>query len=192
MLFPMHGKALLGMPMNCVHWLQCLWCICLCGQCLSLVCLSLVCAVFTLIHIVYREHPNLSSHCTVSSTPSVPQGYRYCCDLSALHVWFVPDVIIWSALCILMFSGLVSWLKLLLCKARSLDSVILRTFNGTTIKSFGSYWIVLWPTNKSWWLSFLLCAQRRLWVLLGTLTPRWERKGPWSVGSTGARRKTFM
>lgn len=91
------------------------------SACVDSVCILCVClsygAVFTLLHVVYRQHPNLSSHCTVSSTPSTPQGYRYCCDLSALHVWFVPDVIIWSALCILVFSGLVSWL--LLCKATS-------------------------------------------------------------------------
>lgn len=164
---------------NCVHcvsWLQCLWCLCL------RLCVRPVCgAVFTLLRVVYREHPNLSSHCTVSSTPSAPQGYRYCSDLSTLHVLTCCDRLLYCFVCWYSINDYFVRLP----RAFNENIIILKHL-------IASYWIVFWPTDQSWWLSFLLCAQRCLWVLLGTLAPRLERTGPWSVGSTGGQRKTFM
>lgn len=82
--------------------------VCACENCLRLYVCLMCGAGFALLHVVYRKHPNLSSHCTVSSSSSSPQGYRYCYDLSTLHVWFV----IWSALCGLLFDSLVSWFEI--------------------------------------------------------------------------------
>lgn len=55
------------------------------------VCVSRVCgSISTPLHIVYRKHPIPSSYCTVTSTWSTPQGYRFCCDISNLSVcWLV-------------------------------------------------------------------------------------------------------
>lgn len=111
-LLVMHSQC---MPRFCF---ACQWTVCnvhnnfnvcgvyACGSRLRLY-VCLMCGA-ALLRVVYRKHPNLSSHCTVCSTSSVPQGYRYCYDLSTQHVWFV----IWSTLSGLLFDGLVFWFEI--------------------------------------------------------------------------------
>lgn len=69
---PLGVRDLLGMPVKCVC--------CLRPDSIIfdvlLVSLCVPCMVFIPVYVVHREHPNLSSHCTTSASPSAPQGYR--------------------------------------------------------------------------------------------------------------------
>lgn len=87
-------KTLPGMPMNCA-------CVSVMSLLVSCMCACLVCgAVFTPLRVVYRGHPNLSSHCSVSSTPSAQNGYRHCCDLSTSHMWLaLYDQLLYCLVC---------------------------------------------------------------------------------------------
>lgn len=94
------------MPMNCA-------CVSVMFLSVSCMCVCLVCgAVFTPLRVVYRGHPNLSSHCSVSSTPSAQNGYRHCCDLSTLHMWLaLYDQLLYCLVC--------RCPNLLFCKAKA-------------------------------------------------------------------------
>lgn len=139
------------------------------------VCVCVSCVVRSLPLSMLFTGNTQTSHPIAQSPPRHPPHKGTCCDLSTLHDQLY-----------VLFVGIVSWFEIaVLFGCEGLGLVISKQLTA-------SCWITLWPTDRSWWLSFLLCAQRCLWVLLGTLAPRLERTGPWSVGSTGGRRKMFM
>lgn len=59
---------------------MCVLCACVCVR--VCVCECVCSAIFTPLCVVHREHPNISSHCSVCSSPSVQHGYRLCCGVS--------------------------------------------------------------------------------------------------------------